>query len=84
MIMYRIETNNAREKWQWVCPTRYEHRNWRVVDGLFECRQCNETFRTLRNIRTCEEVPREEIELVGLDADHKGQFGKPTVQQDDD
>ena len=77
--MYRIETGTPRKKWRWVCPTQYEHTNWRVVDGLFECRQCQETFNRLRNIRTGEEIPREQIEVVGPDADHKGEFGKPTV-----
>ena len=78
--MYRINTNNAREKWAWVCPTPAEHRNWRVVDGLFECRQCGTVYRSLRHLKTGAEVPREQIEIVGAEADHKGHFGEPTVR----
>lgn len=76
----RIDTSDEREKWKWVCPTPHEHRDWRVVDGLFECRQCSEVFRALRNLKTGEEVPREQIEIVGAESDHKGQFGEPTVR----
>jgi ribosomal protein L37AE/L43A len=78
--MYQIDTTNTREKWKWVCPTPHEHRDWRVVDGLFECRSCGNVFRELRNVRTGECVPREQIEVVGSDADHKSAFGKPTVE----
>lgn len=78
--MYRIDTTNEREKWPWVCPTPHEHRDWRVVDGLFECRSCGECFGSLRNLKTGEEIPRERIEIVGPDADHKGAFGQPTVE----
>lgn len=75
----RIDTTTKREKWAWVCPTPHEHRDWRVVDGVFECRACGETYQRLRDKRTGEEVHREDIEVVGPDADHKGAFGEPTV-----
>jgi len=78
--MHRIDTTDSVEKWAWVCPTPHEHRGWRVVDGLFECRSCGETFRRLRNAKTGEHVRREEVEIIGPDADHKGAFGRPTVE----
>ena len=78
--MYRINTTNKREKWKWVCPTPHEHRDWRVVDGLFECRSCGNVFRSLRNVQTGAEVPRDRVEVIGAEADHKGQFGEPTVR----
>jgi len=77
--MFKINTTEPRGKWPWVCPTPLEHRDWRVVDGLFECRCCDETFEKLKNVKTGELVRREEVELIGADADHKGAFGKPTV-----
>jgi len=77
--MYRIITTDPSKKWQWACPDA-EHRDWRVVDGLFECRSCGCTYRHLRNLSTGELVPREEIELVGPESDHQGQFGRPTVE----
>ena len=80
MIMYRIDTTNTREKWRWACPSPKRHANWRVTDGMFECRSCGETYDELVNQETGERVPREKIEFVGPDADSKGQFGKPTVK----
>jgi len=77
--MHRINAS-AGIPWHWTCPTPYRHRDVRVVDGLFECRSCGETFRALRNLKTGEEVSRERIEIVGPDADHKGAFGRPTVE----
>lgn len=77
--MHRIDTSEPREKWPWVCPTPFRHRDWRVVDGLFECRSCDETFRELKNLETGDRVRRKDVEIVGPDADHKGAFGKPTV-----
>jgi ribosomal protein L37AE/L43A len=78
--MRRIHTTDKREKWQFACPTPKRHRDWRVVDGLFECRSCRETFSELVDLETGERVAREEVEIVGAHADHKGQFGRPTVE----
>ena len=78
--MVRINTTDPRHKWQWGCPAPDRHRNWRVCDGVFECRTCGETYRCLVNLETGEKVPREEIELVGPEADHQGEFGRPTVK----
>ena len=78
--MHRINTTDPSAKWQWACPTDDAHRAWRVVNGRFECRACSETYRHLRNLETGEKVPREEIELVGPEADHQGEFGRPTVK----
>jgi len=78
--MHRIETHDTEQKWQWACPDKRRHRDWRVVDGLFECRSCGCTYRCLVNLATGEKVPREEIEVVGAHASHKGAFGKPTVE----
>lgn len=77
--MPRIDVTTDRDKWQWGCPSKKRHRNWRVTDGLFECRQCETTYRELVNLETGETIPREQIEIVGAGADHKGAFGKPTV-----
>jgi len=76
----RIDTTNDREQWRYACPSRKRHRDWRVVDGLFECRSCGETYSELVDLETGERVPREEIELVGAHADYKGEFGRPTVE----
>ena len=78
--MYRIVTTDPRQKWAWSCPHPDRHRNWRVTDGLFECRQCGRTYRHLFNLKEGQKVHREEIELVGPEADHQGQFGRPTVE----
>ena len=37
-------------------------------------------FRSLRNVQTGAEVPRDRVEVIGAEADHKGQFGEPTVR----
>lgn len=78
--MHRIDATDADAKWRWACPDPARHRDWRVVDGLFECRSCGQTYRELVNLKTGERVPREEIEVVGPHADHKGKFGRPTVE----
>jgi ribosomal protein L37AE/L43A len=78
--MYRIHTSTPREKWRFVCPTDDQHTDWRVVDGLFECRACGETFKELVDQKTGERIKREEIEMIGPHADHKGAFGRPTVE----
>jgi len=78
--MHRIETHDEKQRWEWACPTRFRHRDWRVVDGLFECRSCGETFKELVHLPTGERVKRENVEIVGAEADHKGAFGRPTVE----
>jgi len=54
--MVRIDTTTDREKWQFACPHRKRHRDWRVVDGLFECRSCRDGEKTQTGIET-ETVP---------------------------
>lgn len=78
--MHRIDTKDSQQKWQWACPTAKQHRDWRVVDGQFECRSCGETFDALLHLPSGEQIKREEIEVVGAHADHKGRFGRPTVE----
>jgi len=78
--MHHINTNNSDEKWRYACPAPERHRDWRVVDGLFECRSCGETFVELVELDTGKRIPREEIEVIGPHADSKGQFGRPTVE----
>jgi len=79
--MYRIETYDEKNRWRWACPHPKRHRDWRVVDGLFECRGCGETYSELVNLKSGERVPREQIEVVGPHAGHKGGMGKPTVEE---
>jgi len=79
-MLHRINVRESRSRWQWGCPAE-GHRNWRVTDGLFECRQCERTFEALVDLETGEEIPRERIELVGAHADHKGEFGQPRVSK---
>jgi len=74
--MVRIDTTTDREKWQFACPHRKRHRDWRVVDGLFECRSCNETYSHLIDLTTGKRVHRSKIELVGPGAAEKGPFGR--------
>lgn len=71
---YRIPTwdDDARDKW--ACPTPWKHRNWRVCNGVIECRQCGETFDRLLNLDEDKEVARENIEFVGPHADHMANF----------
>lgn len=69
--MPRIDTTDKRQKWQWGCPAPQRHRDWRVVDGLIQCRSCEETYRELVNLATDEIVPREQIDVVGPHADSK-------------
>jgi len=78
--MPRIDTSDSDEKWRYACPSPKRHRDWRIVDGLIECRSCGETYRTLVDLETGEHVQREDIELVGPHADSKGAFGTPTVE----
>ena len=69
--MHRIDTTDATARWEWACPAPQRHRDWRVVDGLIQCRSCGETYRELVNLASGEIVPREEIEVVGPGADAK-------------
>lgn len=78
--MRRIDTSESDQKWRYGCPAPERHRDWRVVDGLFECRSCCETFGELVDLETGERIPRESVEIVGPHADHQGQFGRPTVE----
>lgn len=80
MNMFRIDTTDPNQKWRWRCPAPEEHANWRVTDGMFECRSCGRTYDELRNVEIGESIPREEIEFVGPFADSEGAFGKPTVR----
>jgi len=80
VFVYRIVTTDSSQKWEWACPHPDRHRNWRVTNGLFECRQCKKTYTHLVRLKTGERVPREQIELVGPESDHQGQFGRPTVE----
>lgn len=79
-MVRRIDTTDTEQRWRYACPHRKRHRDWRVVDGLFECRSCGETYRELIDLETGDRIPREEIELLGAHADHKGAFGRPTVE----
>lgn len=76
-VVYQIDTSERREKWQFACPHRKRHTSWRVTDGLFECLRCKHTYEYLIDLKTNERVYREEIQLVGTDADTKGEFGRP-------
>lgn len=78
--MYRINTTDPSEKWRFACPHSKRHSDWRVVDGVFECRSCSRTYDHLIDQRSGQRVAREDIELVGPEADHEGQFGRPTVE----
>lgn len=78
--MRRIDSRDKTKRWQYGCPAE-EHRHWRVVDGVFECRQCQELFHEIKDLRSGELVPRDEIEMVGPHASHKGKFGSPTVEK---
>lgn len=78
--MHRIDTTDPTQRWRFACPDSERHRDWRVVDGLFECRSCGQTYGDLVDTKTGDRVAREAIELVGPDADQKGAFGRPTVK----
>lgn len=80
--VYRIDTTDPSQRWQFTCPHPQRHTDWRVTDGLFEClaEECKQTYDHLINQKTGEKIHRSEIELVGPKADHQGQFGKPTVE----
>jgi len=76
----RIDTTRRQQKWRYACPARQRHRDWRVVDGLFECRSCGETYRRLWDLQEETYVAREDVEVVGPHAASKGEFGGPTVE----
>lgn len=78
--MLRIDTTDIWEKRKYGCPHPRRHVDWRVVDGLFECRSCGRTYREIVDKRTGEYYRREDVELVGTEADSKGAFGRPTVE----
>lgn len=71
--MHRIDTTQETDRWEWGCPEA-EHRNWRVVDGHFQCRSCDDIFDELVHLPTGDTVSREQIELVGPEADHLAAF----------
>lgn len=77
--MPRIDTTDTLQKWRYACPSPKRHSDWRVVDGVFECRSCNKLYKCLVDKKTEEKIPREKFDFCGPDADSKGQFGRPTV-----
>ena len=77
--MYRLDATNSTDRWRFACPDTERHRDWRVVDGMFECRSCEETYDHLIDLESGESVPREDVEVVGRYADSKGLFGRPSV-----
>ena len=73
--MVEIDLDEETDRWQWRCPVG--HRSWEPTNFHFWCQQCARTldekvdpeFAELRNVRTDETVPRDEVELVrGSDA----------------
>lgn len=77
--MHRIDTSDPSQRWRYACPGTERHTDWRVADGVFECRSCRETYNCLIDRKTGDRVQRDEIEFVGPKADHQGAFGEPTV-----
>jgi hypothetical protein len=82
--MPRIDTHDKTKKWRYTCPSPARHHNWRVVDGLIECRSCGETYSALVDTETGERIPREDLEIVGPHADSKLAFGDPAVPEGGD
>lgn len=64
-MMPRIDTTDPQQRWEYACPTRHRHRDWRVIDGHFQCRSCGETFEELIDMTTKEHVHRDEFEFIG-------------------
>jgi len=62
--MPRIDTTNILERWRWTCPAPQRHSDWRVVDGIFECRSCGETFEEIVDKQTDERIPWSAVELI--------------------
>ena len=75
--VHRIDTRDVKAKWQFTCPSPARHSDWRVTNGHFECRSCEQTYKKLYDQVSGEKVPREEIEFVGPYADSMLEFGKP-------
>jgi len=74
--MHRIDTTVDRERWRYKC-IECGSTDWRVHDGTIGCRRCGVTLRALLDAKTGKRVRREELELLGPDADHKVKFGTP-------
>ena len=77
--MPEIDTTDADERQQFACPTPLRHRNWRVVDGHFQCRSCDEIFESLVDLKSGDTIHRSEFEFVGPGA--KKQTRKPVELQ---
>lgn len=68
--MVEIDLDEASDRWQWRCPVG--HRSWVPTNHHYWCQQCARNlaedvepeFAELRNVRTDETVPRDEVELV--------------------
>ena len=66
--MPRIDTTDPHAKWAYACPSPERHRDWRVVDGHFQCRSCQQLYDNLIDVATGDRVAREEFEFVGSQA----------------
>lgn len=77
--MVRINVGDLAARWRFGCPDRARHSDWRVVDGLFECRSCGVTYEHIYDKAEEQYLHRSEVEVVGSQAGHKGAFGEPTV-----
>lgn len=77
----RVDVTDSTERWRWACPSpeRHQGTSVRVVDGLFECRRCEETYEYVVDTKTGRRYHRSEIEFVGPGSKTKGAMGRPTV-----
>lgn len=76
-----IELENETDRWRWVCPRG--HRSWEPTNGHFWCATCarnwddiDPEFDELRDKRTGETVPREEIVLLTPSGPYRAQEGR--------
>lgn len=72
--MHRVDVTEQAQRWEYACPTGARHRDWRVVDGRFQCRSCDAIYQELIHLPTEERVARSDMEIVGPHADHQAAF----------
>lgn len=71
--MPQIDVTNEEERWQYACP-ECGKRYWRANDGIFECRSCGALTPTLVDLRSGEEVHRDDFEFVGAHVSWKAPY----------
>jgi ribosomal protein L37AE/L43A len=68
--MLRIDANDQTQRWRYQCP-ECGSKNWRAINGFFECRCCDARIDEIEDGATGDRYARDEVEFTGAHASWK-------------